>query len=474
MVVGHSIVVIDPEDEAREGLLERLRVQGYRVTGFASPIEGAHVALCSPPSAVVANLWMSQISGVQLSRLLGAEPATERVPVVLRGPDDRRNRFWAVRAGAAAYVASGHMSDLVQALARLLTGVPVDEPFFCQLENSESVIRDRIAAHLDAALFESVLAAEVRALSICGSFNRLFDLLAQFVSQVMSYRWLALSVERPFHVGLHCHPSLRVEAEREAREALGVKSVEPILRIDDEDAVAEARGLVPLLRPVRFGEQIIAQMAISLHRCDGEQDLRVVDVIARELGGPLRMAALVEETQRAATTDPLTGLMNRRAFLSALEVERQRTKRHGYPLWLLMVDVDHFKRVNDRHGHSAGDDVLVSLARLLNAQLRQVDMVGRWGGEEFVVALSGADEAGARTAAERLRQAVAAMKVTDQLGNQLHVTISIGASCLLDGDTPERLINRADRLMYQAKAGGRNRVELAYEVPLARISQSDE
>lgn len=461
-MAGHSILVIDPGDEPRELLLERLRLQGYHVTGFASPIEGAHAALSSPPSAVVANLWMTQISGVQLSRLLGAEPATERVPVVLRGPDDRRNRFWAERAGAAAYVVSGHMSELLQALSRLLTDIPVDEPFFFQLQNSESVIRDRIAAHLDAALFESVLSAEVRALSICGSFNRLFDLLAQFVSQVMSYRWLALSVDRPLHVGLHCHPLLRLEAEREAREALAVKIDEPILRIDDEDALGDAQGVAPLIRPVRFGDQTIARLGLGLTRIGGEQDLRIVDVIARELGGPLRMAALVEETQRAATTDPLTGLMNRRAFLTALELERQRTRRHGYPLWLLMLDVDHFKRINDRHGHSAGDDVLVTLARILTAQLRQVDLVGRWGGEEFVVALSGADEAGARVASERLRQAVAAMKVTDQLGNQLHTTVSIGASCLLEDDTPERLINRADKLMYQAKAGGRNRVELAY------------
>jgi two-component system cell cycle response regulator len=469
MPQGHSIIVIDPGDEPRELLIERLRFQGYHASGFASPIEGAHAALSSPPSAVVANLWMSQISGVQLSRLLGAEPATERVPVVLRGPDDRRNRFWAERAGAAAYVVSGHMSELLQALSRLLTDVPVDEPFFFQLQNSESVIRDRIAAHLDAALFESVLSAEVRALSICGSFNRLFDLLAQFVSQVMSYRWLGLCVDRPLHIGLHCHPSLRVESEHEAREALGVRD-EPILRIDDEDALADAQGMAPLIRPIHFGEQVIARLAIGLIRIDGEQDLRIVDVIARELGGPLRMAALVEETQRAATTDPLTGLMNRRAFLSALELERQRTRRHGYPLWLLMLDVDHFKRINDRHGHSAGDDVLAHLARLLSTQLRQVDLVGRWGGEEFVVALSGADEAGARVASERLRQAVAAMKVTDQLGNPLRTTVSIGGSCLLKDDTPERLISRADKLMYQAKAEGRNRVELAYNIPTNRQS----
>lgn len=457
-----SVILIDPEDQTREVLIERLRMQGYKATGFAGPIEGANVALSYPPAIVIADLWMSGISGVQLTRLLRAEPATERVPILLRGPDSPRNRFWAERAGAAAYVVKGRMGDLVRAIERSIVGeVSEEDGFFTQLQDAESAIRDRIAAYLDAALFESVLAAEVRALSTCGAFDRLFDLLTQFVSQVMSYRWLALLVNRPAHMGLHAHPSTREDSEREAREVLQVVDAVNLLHIEDEDAAADSAGRPALVRPVTFGKEVMAQIALSPKAADDPQDSRILDVVARELGGPLRMALLVEEAQLAATTDPLTGIMNRRAFLAALDIEQSRAFRHGYPMSLLMVDVDHFKMINDVHGHAMGDQVLSALGRLLDAQARKTDIVARWGGEEFVLVLSGSSESGSRIAAERIRQSVERLALANEKHEPINVTISIGISCLEINDSAAVLIDRADRAMYQAKATGRNRVVVA-------------
>ena len=459
MSSGHSIILIDPEDQTRDVLIQRLRMQGYKATGFAGAVEGANAILSSPPSAVIADLWMTGISGVQLTRLLRAEPGTERVPVVLRGPDSPRNRFWSERAGAAAYVVKGRMGDLVRALGRsVIDSATEEEGFFTQLQDAESAIRDRIAAYLDTALFESVLASEVRALSTCGAFDRLFDLLTQFFSQVMSYRWLALAVGRPSHVGLHAHPAARGECEREARQALDLPVETPILRIEDEDASADPAAAQPLVRPVEFGQEIVAHIALSQKGVGDHQDVRILDVVARELGGPLRMALLVEETQRAATTDPLTGIMNRRALLAALDVEQARSERHGYPMSLLLLDVDHFKLINDERGHATGDQVLAALGQLLTRQARKTDIVGRWGGEEFVVVLSGAPESGARIAAERIRSAVERMSVSDVKRQRVPVTVSIGIACLEVNDNAEVLIDRADRAMYQAKASGRNRV----------------
>lgn len=458
----HSVILIDPDDQTREVLIERLRMQGYKTNGFAGPIEGANAALASPPSVVIADLWMRGISGVQLTRLLRAEPATERVHVVLRGPDNPRNRFWSERAGAAAYVVKGRMGDLVRAIARSISvGHREDDGFFVQLQDAEAAIRDRIAAYLDAALFESVLAAEVRALSTCGAFNRLFDLLTQFVSQVMTYRWLALHVRQPRHLGLHAHPSLRAVCERDARQALALSHETPVLAIEDEDASAEVTGAETLVRPVKFGQETIATLALNPADAGDLQAARIIDVIARELGGPLRIALLVQETQHAATTDPLTGIMNRRALLAALDIEQSRSERHGYPMSLLLLDVDHFKAINDQYGHAMGDQVLATLGNLLTGKLRKTDFVGRWGGEEFVIVLSGADEVGGSIAAERIRAAVEKMELHDAQGAQVPVRVSIGLACLEVNDTAEMLIERADRAMYQAKSNGRNRVAVA-------------
>jgi two-component system cell cycle response regulator len=465
MSAGHSVILIDPDDQTRDVLIERLRMQGYRATGFRGPIEGAMASLSSPPSVVIADLWMAGISGVQLTRLLRAEAATERVPVILRGPDNPRNRFWSERAGAAAYVVKGRMGDLVRAIARSIPPVHTeDDGFFTQLQDAESAIRDRIAAYLDAALFESVLAAEVRALSTCGAFDRLFDLLTQFVSQVMGYRWLALLVNRPQHLGLHTHPSVRATCEREVRQALSLPEETVILAIEDEDALAGPANAQALVRSVEFGHETIAKLALSPKGSGDPQDTRILDVVARELGGPLRMAMLVEEAQHAATTDPLTGIMNRRAMLAALDVEQSRSERHGYPMSLLLLDVDHFKTINDQHGHAMGDQVLATLGRLLADQVRKTDFVGRWGGEEFVVVFSGADEDGAFIGAERIRRAVENIELFDDKGQPIPVRVSIGISCLEVNDSAEILIDRADRAMYQAKATGRNRVVVAPSV----------
>ena len=458
----HSVILIDPEEQSRDVLIERLRMQGYQPKGFAGPIEGATAALGSPPSAVVADLWMAGISGVQLTRLLRAEPATERVPVILRGPDGPRNRFWSERAGAAAYVVKGRLGDLVRALDRSV--IPVanqEEEFFTQLQDAESTLRDRIAAYLDAALFESVLSAEVRSLSTCGTFDRLFDRLTQFVSQVMSYRWLALVVHRPAQLGLHAHPAARGECEQEVRQALDFPAGTKILHVEDEEASATSPSAPPLVRPIEFGQEIIARLAVSPKGTGDAENTRVLNVIARELGGPLRMTLLVEETQRAATTDPLTGLMNRRAFLAALDVEQSRSERHGYPMSLLMLDVDHFKSINDEYGHAMGDQVLVAYGRLLAQQARKTDIVGRWGGEEFVIVLSGANEAGARLVGERIRRAVEQTAALGDGNRRVSATISIGIACLEVNDTLDGLIERADQAMYRAKASGRNRVVVA-------------
>jgi diguanylate cyclase (GGDEF)-like protein len=127
---------------------------------------------------------------------------------------------------------------------------------------------------------------------------------------------------------------------------------------------------------------------------------------------------------------------------------------------MLMVDIDHFKPINDRHGHLAGDTVLATVTRVLQAGLRESDLAVRWGGEEFLLVLKGCELAEAARIAENLREAVAArpIRVKD---TDIAVTLSIGASQYGGGESPEQAVNRADAALYRAKAGGRNRVEIA-------------
>ncbi|MEO8878691.1 MAG: diguanylate cyclase [Polyangiaceae bacterium] len=466
------VLLIDPNDARREMLARRLRAQGYGIDDTADAAIGADLALRSPPSAVIADLWMPSISGVQLCRLLGSEPATADVPVILCGDQDEpRNRFWSERAGAAAYVIKGRTAELVGALEHVIAARPkADDSFFVQLSGGSMDVRDRLARHLDEALFDSVLAAELRALASAGSFDRLFDRLAQFLSRVMRYRWIAMTLVRPAKFAMHRHPNVSELAEREARAALGVAPETATAPIEDEDAAGDLEGPSSIAVDILFDKNVIARFACAPIATQEDEALLHARIISRELGGVLRVATLVEESERLAMTDGLTGLMNRRAFGAAISNEIARSTRHGYPLSLVMLDADHFKNINDQRGHAAGDRVLAALGELLTRVLRRGDVAARWGGEEFVIACTSTDKEHAQLAAERIRSAIEEMVILDSKNERIPVTASLGVAMWKPNQSFEALVDDADRAMYASKVGGRNRVTLA-EDPVIHLTQ---
>jgi two-component system cell cycle response regulator len=160
-----------------------------------------------------------------------------------------------------------------------------------------------------------------------------------------------------------------------------------------------------------------------------------------------------------ASHDPLTGLWNRGQVHAQLDADLVQARRTGHPMSIIMADIDHFKHVNDRHGHAAGDDTLQIVARRVKDALRTSDQVSRYGGEEFLILLPDTPLPEARLIAERVRQAVASTPVATRAGN-LDITLSLGvASSTEAGLSRDSLLAAADEALYRAKAGGRNRVE---------------
>jgi diguanylate cyclase (GGDEF)-like protein len=183
------------------------------------------------------------------------------------------------------------------------------------------------------------------------------------------------------------------------------------------------------------------------------------DVLARLEAARLDLARQKEIAEMLSRTDPLTGLVNRRAFDAALEQEIRRAQRYNEPLSLLMTDIDHFKSVNDRFGHHVGDQVLIDFARTLSAAVRDVDTVGRWGGEEFVILMPGTALEEAVIVAERMRLAVAGAPTRTQ-GGSCGYTASFGVTAYAeDKACVDTLMASVDAALYRAKNGGRNRVE---------------
>ncbi len=168
---------------------------------------------------------------------------------------------------------------------------------------------------------------------------------------------------------------------------------------------------------------------------------------------------------RLASVDELTQLYNRRQAKALAETELSRADRNNLPLCVMLLDLDHFKLINDVYGHDKGDQVLQYLAKIMHRELRQHDIIGRWGGEEFMILLPETDLAHAEHIGERLRGAIAGHAWGTDLGHDLQVTASIGMSQHKPNETFNRLLKRADTALYMSKSEGRNRVTAIHDIP---------
>jgi two-component system, cell cycle response regulator len=211
--------------------------------------------------------------------------------------------------------------------------------------------------------------------------------------------------------------------------------------------------------PLRTAQQVLGTVVLGAARpgAYGRDAVRQLEVLAMQAADSIYRARLFEQTERLATTDGLTGLTNHRAFQGRLDEHLAQALRYGKKLSLILCDIDHFKAVNDQHGHPTGDVVLKGVARTLAREARATDVVARYGGEEFAVVMPETDAEGALAIAERIRDRVGKV-VFDSDRGQLRVTLSLGIATFPEDATDKaELVERADACLYHAKRSGRNR-----------------
>jgi two-component system, cell cycle response regulator len=428
------------------------------------------------PDVVVSDCVMPLLDGYQFCRLLKDDRATRHLPVLLlTAQGTGLARFWAKTCGADRFLVKGRDLDHVVEVASALAGQAAKPhtahavPKLAEENFGVDAIQRRLAQALEQRLVETALRDSIARLYTAEHDTA--KLIRGFI-EILQELVLpgALLVAYMGEEGVWCHGVHGSSTSDEDRAALE-QSVATIGRFqpplgchwhpapDDDERRRSLRDPVLRIFPATTpGYPAVGSIAFITERRASEDFERLFEIASEELGRLLSLEDSRLRLYHQAIRDPLTGLYNRKHILDMLGMELDQCGRFGQGLSIMLMDLDHFKAVNDRFGHAVGDQVLSVMAQRMVFGLRKVDQLGRIGGEEFLAYCPQTELEGARALAERLREQVAMDAIPGLPAND-RVTLSIGlAQWEGPEDTPERLLSRADKALYQAKAEGRDRV----------------
>jgi len=479
--VTGRVLVVDDSEVTRAILSRTLRGAGFEVLEACDGAEGALTALRERPSIVVTDLEMPTMDGFPLLRLLKADPLCAHIPVlVLTSHAEAASRFWSLRIGADGYLTKDHrpqeLVDTVQRLVDAAAGAPQPPPegHAPQPDAGPVEVLSRVARQLDASLLQAtVVNALLEKGMVAADFHDAGRAVLEILGEILDARFLAVAVAE-LETAL---------VEVLLQDPLAPDDVEAIrdflihrLRLPAGTAVEARTGgatgeeradlertvWIPLsLRGAEGGLALLPRDSDQYRLTSAEQLTGLLSPLILVLDN----ARLSQRLREMSTIDVLTRQLNHRAIYERLTEEIERARRYDTPLSVVLCDLDEFKEVNDTHGHLAGDLVLREAASVLRRCLRSADVLGRYGGEEFLAVLPQIDLASALFAAERLRQELARHTVRLLSGATVRVSASFGVATWdeLASATVDLLVSLADRRLYDAKAAGRNCVRPAAE-----------
>jgi len=451
------VLVVDDLEPNVKLLEAKLRAEYFDVIGAFSGQEAIEKAKTEQPDIVLLDVMMPGMDGFEACRIIKRTPETAHIPVVMvTALDQQADRVAGLEAGADDFLTKPVEDVALFARVRSLTRLKmmtdelrmryatgqgmgvVDKIDFDGIDNPDEQARlfviddqqeqaDRLRAHLGDKYQISIEADPDVALTRVRSGD--FDLVV-------------------INMAIEATDPLRLCSSIRSFEETRLTPLLAIVRQGDTRKLVRALDIGVndyLTRPVDKNE-LVARVTTQIRR------KRYIDQLRSSFQASLEMAV----------TDQLTGLYNRRYLASHLSAMFDRAYWTGRPLSVMILDIDHFKSVNDTHGHDVGDKVIQQFAERIRSSVRGMDLACRYGGEEFLIAMPDTDKSTAGVVAERIRDDMSAQRVVLNSGrDELQVTVSIGIASTEDGqkeDSAQKLIKRADEALYKAKTSGRNKV----------------
>ncbi len=484
----YRILVAEDSATQQRIIMTVLGRAGFDVIIAGDGIEAAGRAFQENPDLVVLDIEMPKMNGYQVCRLLKDDYRTAHIPVImLTSKTQETDKFWGLKTGADRYVTKDfQLVGLAGAVHELLeagrVNAEADGPN-CPVPNrpasgeQEVDVLSRVNDLLDRKLYEATLINEISKLNtLSEDWTVTIDSVLALIAQVTDCDICSIALTNEVRLLIHVHCSVGSACFEEARRQViraaspylppGTGSDQFTIEVDaDPDFLKGGRPEPDSIKsmiviPLQARAETIAVLVLASPRPDAflESTRRLLKIIENPAGLLVDNARLHEGARRLAVTDGLTHLYNHRHFYELLEQEFHRARRYNGKLSLVMADIDSFKTVNDSFGHQVGDEVLKALAGVITHEVRDIDIVARYGGEEIAVLLPQIGVAQAEGVAERIRAVVEGHDFN--LPGDRPVTLSLGVAGLRQckAAASAELVQAADAALYEAKKAGKNRV----------------
>jgi two-component system, cell cycle response regulator len=485
-----KILVVDDSPVIRNALEDVLVTAGYSVTTAANGIEGLDVIHQNEFDLMFLDIDMPNLSGLQVCRMLRNEPRFSDFPIImLTARGQKQDQYWGMETGASAYLTKpfdpGNLIDKVREVSEEYRErrerVRAAAESLPRLDDESGDVLFKAGELQETQLFKMTLVNKIFQIATsqfdlqqtCNSIADIFTSVIDFdlgMFLLTEEERIKLFVNVPHPITRDFFMSAKKRMMDEFKEQAGVKDLardnaevelyDPERNMLKETREMKLKGFDTVLLETKGDKFGMFAMARG-ERPFSADEMKTCRLIAGQSSIVIDNVRMYERIKRFAVADGLTGLYNHRYFQEQLEKEYSRARRFNLSLSLIMVDIDHFKRLNDNYGHQQGDIVLKGMSGILRRSVRDIDLVARYGGEEFVVVLPETPKKNAVIVADRIRESLEEYEFEYDAG-VLRATASFGVSGHPDDDITTRLdlIAKADEAMYQAKRDGRNCVRL--------------